>query len=82
MAFRFHLGQSWWLKLQSVRIRKQNGRKASELCPFLKKIFLLSILPPAEANECFALEFLSNLPKDKRVERFCDYLLENYTDAY
>jgi hypothetical protein len=23
----------------------------------------------------FALEFLSNLPNDKRVEQFCDYLL-------
>ena len=38
-------------------------------------------LPPAEVCDCFSLEFLSNLTKDKRVEQFCDYLLENYIDA-
>ena len=31
--------------------------------------------------DCFVLEFLSNLPNDKRAEQFCDYLLENYVDA-
>jgi len=31
--------------------------------------------------DCFALEFLSNLSNDKRVEQFCDYLLENCIDA-
>jgi len=34
-----------------------------------------------EACDCFALEILSNLPNDKRVEQFCDYLLENCIDA-
>ena len=47
----------------------------------MKKIFGLSLLPPAEVCDCFTLEFLSNLPKDKRVEQFCDHLLENYIDA-
>jgi len=45
------------------------------------KTFRLSLLLPAEVCDCFALECLSNLPKDKRVEEFCDYLLENYIDA-
>ena len=44
-------------------------------------MFGLSLLPPAEVRDCFALVFTSNLPKHKRVEQFCDYLLENYTDA-
>jgi hypothetical protein len=48
---------------------------------FLRKIFGLSLLPAAEVCDCFALECLSNLPNDKRVEQFCDYLLENYVDA-
>jgi len=55
--------------------------KDSEVSQFLKKIFRLSLLPPTEVCYCFALEFLSNLPNDKRVEEFCDYLLENYIDA-
>jgi hypothetical protein len=54
---------------------------APEVSQFLKKTFGLSILPPAEVCDCFALEFLSNLSNDKRVEQFCDYLQENYIDA-
>jgi len=59
----------------------QYGKKDSEVSHFLKKIFGLSLLPPAEVCDCFALEFLFNLPNDKRVEQFCIYLLENYIDA-
>jgi hypothetical protein len=47
----------------------------------LKKIFGLSVLQPAEVSDGFALDFLSNLPNDKRVEEFCDYLLKNDIDA-
>ena len=67
--------------MQSLGLSKRYGKKDSEVSQFLKKIFGLSLLPPAEGCDCFALEFLSNLPNDKRVEQFCDYLLENYTDA-
>ena len=31
--------------------------------------------------DCFALQFLSNLPKEKRVEQSCEYMLENCIDA-
>jgi hypothetical protein len=62
-------------------LRKQCGKKDSEVSEFLKKIFRLSLLPPAEICDCFALEFSSNLPNDKRVEQFCSCLLENYIDA-
>ena len=47
----------------------------------MKKIFGLSLLPPAEVGDCFALDFISNLPNDKLVEQICDYLLEDYIDA-
>jgi hypothetical protein len=77
----FHLGQSWWRKMQPLGLSKQYGTKDSEISLFLKEIFGLSLLPPAEICDCFALEFLSNLPNDKRVEQFCDYLLENCIDA-
>jgi len=39
------------------------------------------VLPPAEFSDCFELDFISNLPNDKRVEELCDYLLENYIEA-
>ena len=77
----FHLGQSWWRKIQSLRLSKHYGKKDSEVSQFLKKIFGLSLLQTEEVCGCFTLEFLSNLPNDKRVEEFCNYLLENYIDA-
>jgi hypothetical protein len=84
-------GQAWKLK-HSFPIRTElvaeNAifgtrqavwKKDSEVSQFLKKILGLSLLKPAEVCDCFALEFLSNLP-NKRVEQFCDYLLENYIE--
>ena len=67
--------------MQSLVLSKQCGKKDSEVSQFLKKIFGLSLLPPAEVCDCIALEFLSSLPNDKRVEQFCKYLLENYIHA-
>jgi hypothetical protein len=80
-ARRFHLGQNWWRKIQSLGLSKQYGKEGSEVSHFLKKIFGLSILPPAEVSDLFALNCISSLPNDKRVEEFCGYLLENYIDA-
>jgi len=80
-ACRFHLGQSWWWKIQSLGLSKQYGKKGSEVSHFLQNIFVLSILPPAEVNDRFALNCISSLPNGKRGEQFCDYLLENYIDA-
>ena len=78
---RLYLGHSCWRKMQSLGLSKQYGKKDSEVSQFLKKIFWLLLLPPEEVCDCFTLEFLSNLPNDKRVEQFCDYLLENCIDA-
>jgi len=78
---RLHLGHSWWGIIQSFGLSKQRGKKESEVSYFLKKILGLPLLPPAEVSDCFVLDFISNLPNDKRVEHFCDYLLENYIDA-
>jgi len=71
-ACRFHLVQSWWRKIQSLGLGKQGGTKDSEVSQFLKKIFGLSLLPTAEVSDRFALDVVSNLPNDKRVEQFCD----------
>jgi hypothetical protein len=80
-ACRFHLRQSWWRKIKSLGLSKQYGKKGSEVSQFVKKIFGLLLLPPAEISDCFALDCVSSLLNHKRVEQFCDYLLENYIDA-
>ena len=78
---RLHLGQSWWRKIQSLGLSRQCVKKDAELSQFLKKIFGLALLPPTEVTDYFVLDFISNLPYDKRMEKFCDYLLENCVDA-
>jgi hypothetical protein len=62
-------------------LNKQYGKKGSEVSHFLKKIFGLSILPPAKVSDWFALDCRSSLSKDKRVEEFCNYLIGNYIEA-
>ena len=69
-ACRFHLGQSWRWKMRSSGLSKLYGKRDCEVGQFLKKTFGLSLLPPAEDSDSFVLEFLPNLPKDKRMERF------------
>jgi hypothetical protein len=80
-ACRFRLGQSWWRKIQSLGLSKQYGKKGSEISHFLQNIFILSILPPAEVSDRFALDCISSLPNGKQGEQFCDYLLGNYIHA-
>jgi hypothetical protein len=76
-ACRFHLGQSWWWKIQSLGLSKQYAEKDSEVSQFLKKIFGLSLLLPAEVGECFAFDFISQFPNDRQVDSFATYLLEH-----
>ena len=64
---RFHLGQSWWQKIQSLGFNRQYEKKDSEVRHFLKTIFELSLLPPAEVSDCFVLYFIFNLPKTGRT---------------
>jgi hypothetical protein len=60
---------------QAVQKERLGGKSG------LEKIFGMLLLTPTEASDCFALDFISNPPNDKRVEQFCDYLIENYIDA-
>jgi len=56
--------------MRSSGLSKLYGKRDCEVGQFLKKTFGLSLLPPAEDSDSFVLEFLPNLPKDKRMERF------------
>jgi len=78
---RLNFGGRWWREMQSLGLSKKYGKKDSGVSLFLKKIFGLSFLPPAEVCDCFAWEILFSLPNEKREEEFCNYMLENYIDA-
>ena len=42
--------------VHSLGLSKQYGKKDSEPSQFLKKILGLSLLPPADVSDCFALD--------------------------
>ena len=43
--------------------------------------FDLQLLNPEEVGDSFAEDFCSRMPDDKRVEAFCDYMLQYYIDG-
>ena len=65
----------------SLGLSKQYGKK--RLCgkSVLEENIRTVAFTTGEVCDCFALDFIPNLPKDKRVEQFCVYLLENYIDV-
>jgi len=75
---RFHLGQSWWRKIQSLghtKIYKTNTDESY----YLKIFFFLPFLDSDNVIDCFTDDFLAILPaKDDRVVRFTDYFFKNY----
>jgi hypothetical protein len=79
-ACRFPSGQSWWRKMQSLGLSNQYGKKDSGMSILEENIRTVAFTTGGSLR-LFALEFLSNLPNDKRVEQSYDYLLENYIDS-
>jgi len=75
---RFHLGQSWWRKIQSLGLTKMYNTNTDESY-FLKFFFGLPFLDSDNVIDCFTDDFLAILPaKDDRVVQFTDYVFENY----
>ncbi|KAF0750583.1 Uncharacterized protein FWK35_00021770 [Aphis craccivora] len=77
MACRFHLGQSWWRKIQSESsLREAYINSNDELGKWLKQFFALPFLECHEVNKAFT-ELISICPSDVGY-LFSDYILNNY----
>lgn len=74
---RFHLGQSWYRKIQSIGLARVYASK-SEKANFLKSFFGLAFLRPEDVSTVFTDYIMAELPDDQTVTEFCDYVLENY----
>ena len=77
---RFHLGQSWWHKIQSLGLAKDYKKSDSDVTKWLHHFFGLAFLSPDEVSDCFADDLIRDMPNDKKVEAFADYVLEYYVD--
>lgn len=73
----FHLHQSWYRKIQSVGLTSDYKSK-TEIGNWLKNTFGLAYLKPSEVEDCFIFDLMSYKPQNENLDKYCDYLLENY----
>ena len=79
---RFHLGQSWWWQIQSVGLAKEYKLNGSDISKWLHHFFGLAFLRPEDVGDSFAEDLIPfpDMPNDKRVETFADYVLSTYIE--
>ena len=76
-ACRFHLGQSWWKKIQTLGLSSEYKSK-SEKGRFLRLFFGLPFLHPVDVDDCFTDDIMALKPKGEKIKLFIDYLFETY----
>ncbi|KAL4123193.1 hypothetical protein QTP88_015416 [Uroleucon formosanum] len=72
---RFHLGQSWWRKVQNLGLANEYKYK-TETGLFLRLCFGLLFLPPKIVCDVFTYKIIPIMPAE--CLDFTDYILENY----
>jgi len=75
---RFHLGQCWWRKIQSVGLSSEYKDKSSEIGKWLTRFFGLPFLAPDEVEDCFTDDIMSDAPDAEACMKFSDYILEEF----
>ena len=81
-ACRFHLGQSFWRKIQEYGLSPLYKNKDTEESKWLTKCFGLSFLEPVDAGYAFAEDIMNDeMPENSDCERFANYLTNNYIDT-
>lgn len=75
---RFHLAQSWYRKIQSLRLVSfyktsyENGK-------WLQHLFGLPFLAPDRvSSDCFVENFMANIPLGDNFMKMADYIIDNY----
>ena len=75
---RFHLGQSWFRKLQKLGLVK-TYRSASAAGSYLRSFFGLSFVEPTKIEEFFVDDFTQyEPPNDERIHEFSTYVYNTY----
>ncbi|KAH0822407.1 hypothetical protein GEV33_000384 [Tenebrio molitor] len=67
-------------KLQ-LGLASECKNEQSPIGTWLKHLFGLTFLPPAEVGDCFAEDFMCEKPENSKLDQFADYLVDNYTDT-
>ena len=75
---RFHLGQSWYRKIQQLGLSNDYKRNNTDISNFLKLFFGLPFLSCDVVEDCFAFDIMALQPQGNRIVQFTDYILETY----
>ncbi|KAE9523019.1 hypothetical protein AGLY_016650 [Aphis glycines] len=77
---RFHLGQSWWKKIQSLGLTNVYRDQKSEQSKFLRVFFGLPFLSPNDVDQCFVEDIMAIQPTGDKIQAFLDYVFKTYID--
>jgi hypothetical protein len=75
---RFHLGQSWWRKVQKLGLSKEYKEKDCDIGKWLASFIGLPFLDASDIEDCLVEDLMSDMPADPRCSLFADYILKNY----
>lgn len=75
---KFHLGQAWFRKIQQIGLSVQYKDASDEIGKWLVYMFGLCFLSPEEVSDCFVEDFVAIKPDNKKLDEFCDYLVDTY----
>ena len=79
---RFHLGQAWWRKIQTLGLSQDYKDSSNEIGKWLKHSFGLHFLRPSDVEDSFCEDVMSATPEDHRCSKYADYLFENYVTSH
>jgi hypothetical protein len=71
-----------WRKIQQLGLASEYKNEQSPIGTWLKHLFGLIFLPPAEVGDYFAEDFMCEKPENSKLDQFADYLVDNYIDSY
>jgi len=77
LGCRFHLGQFWFQKIQSLGLQRVYRTRTGDGA-FLRTFFALPFLKPADVLDCLLHDFMPNLPADDRILQFGDFVHDTY----
>jgi hypothetical protein len=75
---RFHLGQSWWRRIQTLGLTSTYKERDCEGAKFLRLFFGLPFLDHREVASCFTEDLLPVQPDIEKIRSFSDYVYNNY----
>jgi hypothetical protein len=78
IGYRFHLTQSWWRNVQKFGLATHSKDESSDIGKYIHYTFGLLFLNPEEVGDCYVEDLISDCPKNKKLQKFCDYLTNNY----